>query len=491
MKPGISRRIFVLALLVWTAAIGGLLVLDERIQHRHAEDLAKKEARSHFNKDMAFRMWATRHGGLYVPADERTPPNPGLSHIPERDIQTPSGKKLTLMNPAYVLRQVMEEFGELYGVKGKITSFKLINPANAPDAWEAAALRRFEKGEQEVFEFADLNGEPHLRLMRPMVVVSGCLKCHAFQGYKVGDVRGGVGVSVPMQPYLNDLRANIRPRWATLGAIWLLGLGAIAALILQVRRRFDDQDRAAAELERHNRVIARTNADLQRFAEVAAHHLQEPARRMASYAERLAERLSDRIDDDEARLSLDFIGQEARRQKSLLRDIERYLAADQPRGKLESTDAGQVVAGLLARAKDRIGAARADISVGELPPAWIDVPRLSDLFEVALDNALQHGGAAGAAATGAGLRISIDGAREGSLVRYRVSDNGPGIEEEYRERVFRVFERLSSGGAGTGIGLAIMRRIAESCGGRAWIEAAPAGGCSIVFELHAEAHHEF
>ena len=139
---------------------------------------------------------------------------------------------------------------------------------------------------------------------------------------------------------------------------------------------------------------------------------------------------------------------------------------------------------MLARAQDRVSAAGAEIVVGELPPAWIDAPRLADLFEVALDNALQHG----RAAAGAALRIDIDGAREGSVVRYRVSDNGAGIEEQYRERVFRVFERLGSGGdgAGTGIGLAIMRRIAESCGGRARIEAAPSGGCRVVFEVPAE-----
>jgi len=497
MELNRSKRILLLASLIWTAVIGGLLLWDRHVERLHVEDLARREARSNFNKDLAFRMWATRHGGVYVPIDARTPPNPGLAHVPERDLVTPSGRKLTLMNPAYILRQMMGEFSEMYGIKGRITSFNLINPDNAPDQWEAAALRRFERGEKEVFEFTDMDGQPYLRLMRPMMVVSGCLKCHGFQGYKVGDVRGGVGVAVPMQPYLDDFHASVRPRRAILGVIWLLGLGAIATLVVQVRRRFDEQDRAAAELEGHNRVIARTNADLQRFAEVTAHHLQEPARRMVSYAERLTRQLDDRIDDAETRLSLDFITQEARRQKNLLRDIERYLAADQPRDKVASIDASQVVARVLARAKDRIGAAGAEITVNELPPAWIDAPRLADLFEVTLDNALQHGGAesrrwrdgaAVAVPTDAPLKITIDGEREGSLVRYRVSDNGPGIEEQYRERVFRVFERLSSDGdvASTGIGLAIVRRIAESCGGRAFIEAAQGGGCRVVFELPAK-----
>ena len=73
-----------------------------------------------------------------------------LKNISERDITTPSGKKLTLMNPAYMVRQVMEDYSELYGVRGHITSLKLKNPDNAPDEWERRALERFEDGAEEV-----------------------------------------------------------------------------------------------------------------------------------------------------------------------------------------------------------------------------------------------------------------------------------------------------------------------------------------------------
>jgi signal transduction histidine kinase len=480
MKSNIATRAIVLASIMWTSVITSIFIWDRHTEQRHVEELAKKEARSNFNKDLAFRMWATGHGGVYVSVNKSTPPNPGLAHIPERDIETPSGKKLTLMNPAYILRQVMDEYSELYGIKGKITSFKLLNPKNAPDEWEAAALRRFEQGEKEVFEFADMNGQPYLRLMKPMIVVEGCLKCHAFQGYKVGDVRGGVGVSIPMQPYLEDLSSSLRPHLVTYSIIWLFGMGLIITLIQQVRSRFDDQARSAADLEQQSLIIARTNADLQRFAEVTAHHLQEPARRISNYTDRLKQQLGDQLIDSEARISLDFIGQEARRQKKLLHDVESYLAADQPRGKIESIDVNRAVADILARMKMRISQIGAEITLGNLPPARIDLPRLNDLFEVILDNALTHGHSKHP------LRITIDGERHGSLMRYRISDNGPGIEKQYREQVFLVFNRLIAGGEGTGIGLAIVRRIVESCGGKAWLEETPNGGCSVIFELTGE-----
>jgi len=81
---------------------------------------------------------------------------------------------------------LMEEYGELYGIKGRITSFKLLNPQNAPDVWEQKALKAFETGVKEVFEISKVEGIPYLRLMRPMIVEEACLKCHAYKGTKLG-----------------------------------------------------------------------------------------------------------------------------------------------------------------------------------------------------------------------------------------------------------------------------------------------------------------
>lgn len=161
---------------------------------------------------------------MYVPADKRTPPNEHLAHVEERDIVTPSGKKLTLMNPAYMLRQMMNEYAELYGVEGRITSLRPFEISNEPDSWEKGALIAFEKGTKEVFKFTDINGEPYLRLIHPMYTKEECLKCHGFQGYQVGDVRGGVGVSVPMEPYLSLERHAFKRLVMSHALIWLLGM---------------------------------------------------------------------------------------------------------------------------------------------------------------------------------------------------------------------------------------------------------------------------
>lgn len=226
--------------------------------------------------------------------------------------------------------------------------------------------------------------------------------------------------------------------------------------------------------------LGRSNADLQRFAEVAAHHLQEPARRIATYAERLSMQLAGKIPDEETRKSLDFVTAQARHLQNMLSDVERYLAADQPRGAVKVIDVGNKLAVLQQAWAARLQAAHAELIPGALPVVLLDEPRFNDVLSLTLENALVHG------SSERPLTIRISGERIGKQVRYRISDNGPGIEAQYRERVFRVFERLASNSTGSGIGLAILRRIAESNGGKAWIEETPGGGCTVLIDLPTE-----
>ena len=234
----------------------------------------------------------------------------------------------------------------------------------------------------------------------------------------------------------------------------------------------DITDRKTTEDE-----LKRSNADLQRFAEVTAHHLSEPARRIATYADRLSTQLAGKVQDAETQVSLDYIGAQSRHLQEMLNDVERYLAADQPRGAIVAIDVAKKLADIPKIISPRLRSVHAEYHFGALPKVLLDEPRLTDVFNIAIDNALEH------ASNDVPLVITIKGESFGNRVRYHISDNGQGIEAQYHERVFRVFERLSSGSIGTGVGLAIIRRIAESTGGGAWIEDAPAGGCCIKIDL--------
>lgn len=147
------NRLAVIIGLIWTIIIAGSGSWDVVNNNKHIRNLVENEAIVNFKKDMAFRQWATKHGGVYVPVTNDTPRNKYLAHIPERNIVTPSGKKLTLMNPAYMIRQITNDFEQFYGIPGKITSLKTINPINNPDEWEIKALKSFDTGVKEVMEY--------------------------------------------------------------------------------------------------------------------------------------------------------------------------------------------------------------------------------------------------------------------------------------------------------------------------------------------------
>lgn len=191
--------------------------------------MAKAEARIAFQKDALYRKWAANHGGVYVPVTSETLPNPNLSRIQERDIITPSGRHLTLINPAYMTRQVFEQADkENNYIRGHITSLNPIRKENAPDPWERNALKTFENGAKEFSSLQLVNGRQYLRLMRPFNVEQPCLKCHAAQGYKLGDIRGGISVSVPMTLYSDVSNRGSIARSSALATIWFLGMGLIA-----------------------------------------------------------------------------------------------------------------------------------------------------------------------------------------------------------------------------------------------------------------------
>ncbi len=221
----LHRRKYLFALLGMSMLVAGSLTWNINQENQETLGSAVAVARANISKDISFRKWVASHGGVYVPPSARTPPNPYLL-LPERDVITTMGKPLTLMNPAYALREMQHNFS-IQGTKSHITSLKPLNPANAADAWEAEALSRFEHGILEVIEQRQIDGQPYLRLMRPFIVEQDCLKCHALQGYKIGDIRGGISTAVSMSAYLADEKQRIDALSYTHGLIWLIGMLAL------------------------------------------------------------------------------------------------------------------------------------------------------------------------------------------------------------------------------------------------------------------------
>jgi PAS domain S-box-containing protein len=218
-------RYGIIATVIWSLLIACSLLRDHLQHQKDAALLGKIQGLSFFEKDVLYRRWASRHGGVYVPVTESTQPNPFLSHIPERDISTPTGRRLTLMNPAYMTRQVYEMAQEYKGTgRGHINSLNPIRPENSPDPWEREALLSFERGTSEIGQIRHIDGKPYFRYMKSLMVEKPCLKCHQPQGYHEGDVRGGLSVSVAMEPIYVMMAQEMKGVYINHSIIWMLGL---------------------------------------------------------------------------------------------------------------------------------------------------------------------------------------------------------------------------------------------------------------------------
>lgn len=224
------RVFFWLLAAAWTLAV--LLSLGWNLVHNASEAylMAKRTAQAVLQKDLLYRQWSILNGAVYVPKHHQEDGDPNRND-PERDIVTPSGEWLTLLNPAVVSRQIFALQDQNLGVKGKITSLDPIRPSNSPDGWERQGLQEFNKHVEEVNTVETRDGKRYFRIMRPLIIVPSCLRCHEEQGRKVGEIRGGISVTVPMEHY-SARGENLHLAVAHLG-LWSLGL---AGMVLGLKK---------------------------------------------------------------------------------------------------------------------------------------------------------------------------------------------------------------------------------------------------------------
>ncbi len=159
---------------------------------------------------------------------------------------------LTLNLPAYMARQAHELEIRSEGLRGHVTSLKPIRPRNAPDAWERAALTALHNGAAEVSAIGEIAGQSHFRLMRPLIIEESCLQCHTGQGFKVGAIRGGITVAVPMAPLKMALRPHLLTILVGYGLVWLVGLGGVVLATRTIQRRTQERAEEAAKF----RIVA-------------------------------------------------------------------------------------------------------------------------------------------------------------------------------------------------------------------------------------------
>ncbi len=253
----------------------------------------------------------------------------------------------------------------------------------------------------------------------------------------------------------------------------------IEAMRERIVRELAQVDSARESVERQALELSRSNADLEQFAYVASHDLQEPLRKIASFCQALQTRYRGRL-DERADQYIDFAVDGAKRMQTLINDLLAFSRVGREGGRPRPV----ALAAVLADVRDALAApieeTGARIEAGELPSVLGDESLLRSLFQNLLANSLRFHGEDPPV-----VRISsqrLDGDWE-----IEISDNGIGIEPEYAERVFLIFQRLHGRDAyeGSGIGLALARKIVEYHGGRIWLDTDRAGGASFRFTLPA------
>jgi len=266
-------RVVALIYLCGALLFGTLLALEWRLIDRTVAAIARERGAALFSLIETTREWNAMHGGVYVVVDETTQPNPWLKH-PARDLQTRDGVRLTMVNPAYMTRQIADLALHADGARLHITSLKPIRPENRADDWEADALARFEAGEREVLalvEGAEEGRDPVHRYMAPLAVREPCLQCHAEQGYALGDIRGGISVTMPAG-VLIARRDQLRTRAVFIYVLaGLLAAGLVHGLLRANRR--------------HVALVRRVNLEQERLIEQRTGELAEANRQLAGEVE--------------------------------------------------------------------------------------------------------------------------------------------------------------------------------------------------------------
>jgi PAS domain S-box-containing protein len=247
--------------------------------------------------------------------------------------------------------------------------------------------------------------------------------------------------------------------------------------VLAVIRDITEQKRAEEKLKLAVADLARSNKDLEQFAYVASHDLQEPLRMVSSYTQLLARRYQGQLDAT-ANKYIAYAVDGANRMQRLIEDLLAYSRVGTRAKGFAATDCAAVLDQSLANLKAAMEQSGAVVTHGPLPTVVHDNLLLVQLFQNLIGNAIKF-------QVEAPPRIHVSAEQKGEEWVLAVRDNGIGIDPQYAERIFTIFQRLHTNEeyAGTGIGLAICKKIVERCGGRIWVESQPGTGSTFYFTV--------
>ncbi len=258
------------------------------------------------------------------------------------------------------------------------------------------------------------------------------------------------------------------------------GLARLPEVIRRALREKNERDlrrKMEDDLDRKVDELARSNADLEQFAYVASHDLQEPLRMVTAYTQLLGERYRGKLDENADKF-IGYASEGAQRMQVLIKDLLAFSKIGRDSAASGSVDCNAVIAEVVLALDTTIQESGATVTHEKLPAVWADRTQVAQVFQNLISNAIKFRGIKSPV-------ISAQAEKADQLWQFSVSDNGIGIAPEYAENIFVVFQRLHARSeyAGNGIGLAICKKIVERYGGRIWVESQTGSGSTFKFTL--------
>ena len=487
----------------WTLLLVLFVALLVRYVDRVFTELLHVQTVASCDRDLLSCTWSTKFGDIYAAHLE---PNLWLNH-PKRDVTTNNGDSLTLINPAWMIRQINEVQPEgERSVVSRLTSSKLLNPNNAPTDWEADALTVLESQQaEEVFEIVhDVAGHVKARFAKPLKVLPGCLSCHEEQEYQADDIRGIISVEVEADALFATKR---RTQWTICGislGVWLCGFFSLLSSRRALRATFQTNSKAWNTLKENETTLRQQRDDLEmmvanlgqttfaaeeasraksQFLATMSHEIRTPLNGVIGISDLLLETPLQAKQLEYAQL----IRASGESLLFLINDILDFSKIEA--GKFELEESEFIVHDLVETVLEILSAKANEKNLeliatldGRVPgPIIGDAGRLRQVLVNLTGNALKftHQG-------GIRIHVTIEQLLEDRIcLEFSVIDTGIGIPKDRQNRLFESFTQAdvstSREYGGTGLGLAISKKIVGLMGGGIRLESEVGKGTTFQF----------
>jgi signal transduction histidine kinase len=360
----------------------------------------------------------------------------------------------------------------------------LIEDSTADAEIEIAELRR--AGFDVAADVVDTREQARERLKKiPYDVILADYNLPNFRGMDALDILHENSLTIPLILVTGALNSETAVECVKQGAMDYVFKDHLARLPISVRRALEDvrlrHERARAQEQLANKVeeLARSNCDLEQFAYVASHDLQEPLRMVAAYTQLLAERYQGKLDSAADRY-ISYAVEGATRMQALLEDLLAFSRVGRNGATPAPTDVNSAIEEVLKNLGLALNQHGVTVTCNPLPTILADRFQVVQLFQNLIGNAIKFRAKRNPC-------VTISAEQKGREWLFSVFDNGIGIAEEHRDLVFKIFQRLHTRDeyVGNGVGLAICKKIVEHNGGRIWVESELGRGCNFRFTFPA------